>query len=142
MIKPDALERMGEIVSCIENEGLRICNMNQVQASFLKEYKLDGDIMKTNVLFDEFINGHQRNLSKDDKAFIENLDENDTFLKRSWQPCKNMFIHMSFRGFSSTWKHLSYPRIMLFSCLLLSFSRLHPAFCWPSFRFYLTFFSI
>ena len=76
---------------------LTVCNLNQVEMSFLKENGVYGNITKTNLLLKEFIKGNQGNLSYDDQIFvnetIENLGINLgwTFLERSRQLCQNLF---------------------------------------------------
>ena len=49
---------------------MTICNINQVEASFLKENNAYGNITRMNILFDEYINGRQGNLSKDEEAYL------------------------------------------------------------------------
>ena len=58
-----------------------------------------------NLLFDEFINGHKRNLNKEEKKLFNDvltnisgyLEGNPDFLQKSSQLCNNLFISISFR---------------------------------------------
>ena len=60
----------------IEFPSVTVCNLNQVEASFLKDLNVYGNTTMTKLLFDEFINGHQRNLSKEEEEFIEKVFSN------------------------------------------------------------------
>ena len=60
----------------IEFPSVTVCNLNQVEASFLKDLNVYGNTAMTKLLFDEFINGHQKNLSKEEEEFIEKVFSN------------------------------------------------------------------
>lgn len=79
----------------------------------MQELGVYGDVKKTNLLIKEFINGREENLTKSQeeevnrvKDYLE-LDYGDySFSAWSRQKCKDLFISMSFRGKSLTWKDL------------------------------------
>ena len=54
-----------------------------------------------NLLFDEFINGHKRSLSEEEKKLFNNVLTNTSgyypFLQKSSQLCNNLFISINFR---------------------------------------------
>ena len=109
---------------------MTICNLNQVEASFLKEHEADGNRNKKNLLFNEFIKGRQGNLSKEDEIYINetkeklSMDLGWTFLGQSRQLCQNLFIRVSFpSNMESNWLRYNGTNLlpnrlwlMLFSC--------------------------
>ena len=60
----------------------------------------------------EFIKGHQGNLSKSDEVFVNEIKETFelgkgwSFLRKSMQWCRNLFTSISFRGRKLTWNQL------------------------------------
>ena len=86
-----------------------ICNLNQVEASFLKENNAYGNITRTNILHDEFIRGRNGTLSQADELFVNEIietlgiDVGWSFLELSTQSCANLFISITFRGMKLTW---------------------------------------
>ena len=112
---------------------MTICNLNQVEASFLRENNAYSNITKTNILLDEFIRGRKGPISKEDKSFVKEIKEKTnmksgwTFLENSRQTCKNMFISISFREMHLTWKEIDeqtlgpgiYPTDFGSCCLLV-----------------------
>ena len=86
--------------------------MNQVEASFLKDLNVYGNIKRRTILINEFIKGRKGNLSKADEVFVNEIKENLyidkgwTFLDWSKQSCRNLFISISFRGMKLTWNQL------------------------------------
>ena len=112
---------------------LTICNLNQVEASFLRENDAYGNITNTNILLDEFIRGRKGNISKEDESFVNELKEKIgmnsgwNLLERSRQTCTNLFISISFREMHLTWKKINeetlgpilYPTDFGSCCLLV-----------------------
>ena len=86
--------------------------LNQVEASFLKEHDAYGNMTKMYVLINEFIKGREGNLSKDDEMYVNEtkdklrINEGWSFLGRSRQICRNLFISVSFRGKYRTWNQI------------------------------------
>ena len=84
----------------IEFPSVTVCNLNQVEASFLKDLNVYGNTTMTKLLFDEFINGHQRNLSKEEEEFIEKVFSNVSdynsvkVVDGSWFKTKNRKINV------------------------------------------------
>ena len=91
---------------------LTICNLNQVEASFLKDNNVYGNMERTNILHDEFIRGRNGFLSQADETFVNEIKETLgiglgwSFLERSMQLCTNMFISITFRGKNLTWNQV------------------------------------
>ena len=90
---------------------MTVCNQNQVEASFLKDLDLYGNTDKIKLLFDEFIHGHQRNLSQNEEELLNDVLKNITFghrsstpsfLSKSSQSCKDLFISIDFRQMNLT----------------------------------------
>ena len=91
---------------------MTVCNQNQVEASFLKDLDMYGNTEMVKLLFDEFINGHQRNLSLSEKQLLNNVLSNisvghkssipPSFLSKSSQSCKDLFISINFRQMNLT----------------------------------------
>ena len=104
--------------------------------------KLDayGNAKKTNLLFDEFLKGRQQNLSKDEEIIINEVKENiemekgNSFIERSRQKCKNLFISVNFRGMKLIWYQIDettlgpiyYPTDFGSCCLLVPHLDLKP----------------
>ena len=114
---------------------MTICNLNQVEASFLKKHRAHGNLGKMNALFNEFINGHEGNLSKADEMYVNEVKEeiamnngwSSTFLDQSKQTCRNLVLSVRFRGKYLTWNHIEehimglgeYPTDFGSCCLLV-----------------------
>ena len=90
-----------------------------MEASFLKDAKVYGNAKLNNLLVNEFIIGHNNNLSQEDERFLnefvnEFVKDKDgdkytgefTFTDRSRQKCKDLFVSISFRGKRLTWRDL------------------------------------
>ena len=85
-----------------------ICNLNQVEASFLKKLNISGFKGKMDVLMKEFMHGHQGNTSLEHnqtKNEIESLLDLDwnSFLQLSSQSCDNLFTSFTFHGVHQSW---------------------------------------
>ena len=52
---------------------MTVCNLNQVEASFLKDLGIFGNTTMTKLLFNEFINGRQNNLTQEEEEFIKKV---------------------------------------------------------------------
>ena len=78
-----------------------------MEASFLRDLNVYGNATMINLLFNEFIHGHQRNLSKEEEKLINNIlsnisSDDTSFLEKSSQSCNNLFISIDFRKMSLT----------------------------------------
>ena len=100
-----------------------VCNQNQVEASFLKEMNIYGNATKIRHLFNDFINGHQRNLSTEEKKLSENLKDiflnisgkgspNPSFFSKSSQGCDDLFTSIRFRNMNLTSNRLPEQRLL------------------------------
>ena len=104
--------------------------------------KLDayGNAKKTNLLFDEFLKGRQQNLSTEEQIIVNEvkdkieMEEGDSFIEKSRQKCKNLFISVSFRGLKLIWHQIDettlgpmyYPTDFGSCCLLVPHLDLKP----------------
>ena len=84
--------------------------MNQVEASFLKDVEVYGNVELTDMLMNEFLLGRKGNLSEEHKEIVTKVKEmiglDFTFNEWSRQKCKDLFMSMNFRGKLLTWKDL------------------------------------
>ena len=91
---------------------ITVCNLNQVEASFIKE-PIDFEnvslsrMTKTDLLMKEFMFGHQDNLTQEEEKYLETVKnwrnfKAFTFLEWTRQYCNHAFISSSFRWVSST----------------------------------------
>ena len=99
-----------------------MCNLNQVEASFMKNVKahawkcdIDQRVLNlvlsalTNLLINEFFLGRVGNLSDEHQSFVDNVSQIlDNFTDSSHQRCNDMFIEMKFRGKEITWRFEEY----------------------------------
>ena len=89
---------------------ITVCNLNQVEASFLSTLNVSGNMVKTQVLIDEFLLGNKNNKTDEEKQIVmeatrnHNLSEH-SFSYQSSQRCYNQFISMSFQGKTLSWKN-------------------------------------
>ena len=91
-----------------------MCNVNQVEASFLMEHGFHGNLSQTSALFDEYISGKKGGLTEDQKKQLESLISSSWYLKEilafapitvlARQTCRNMFLQVSYRGKSMYWR--------------------------------------
>ena len=78
----------------------------------MRELDAYGNVTIFNLLSDEFIKGHTRNLSVEDEIYIANVKEQlfmdlgYSFLDWSRQTCPKLFVSMTFRRKDLTWKEL------------------------------------
>ena len=91
---------------------ITVCNLNQLEASFLMDINAYGNLNKTNDLLDEFIFGYRGNVSEEHMKNVEEVKDYVNWWNQfgssnfSWlsfshlssQKCENLFISMSFRG--------------------------------------------
>ena len=91
---------------------MTICNLNQIEASFLKDLCVYGNKEQTDALIKEFKLGYKGTASplhRQTVAKIDNISSENgwySFSYESSQKCKDVFISLSFRGKSLTWKDL------------------------------------
>ena len=87
---------------------ITICNLNQVEASFMKDVEVHGNIELTDLLINEFILGRMGNLSEEHKQTIDRVKQrlgpDFTFNEWSRQKCKDLFISTKFREKMITWR--------------------------------------
>ena len=76
----------------------------------MKDVGVYGNIELTNTLINEFIQGRRGNLTQDQEKIISKvknkIGKSRRFFDWSRQKCKDLFISMSFRGRTLTWKDL------------------------------------
>ena len=76
----------------------------------MKEVEAYGDVVLTDLLVKEFILGRIGNLSEEHEEFVNKikamLGHDYTFNDWSRQKCKDLFMSISFRGKSLTWRDL------------------------------------
>ena len=91
---------------------MTICNLNQIEASFLKDLGVYGNKEQTDALIKEFKLGYKGTASplhRQTVAKIDNISSENSWYSFSYessQKCKDVFISLSFRGKSLTWKDL------------------------------------
>ena len=82
---------------------ITVCNLNQIEASFLKDLGVYGNVELTNVLKNEFVLGRQGKLSPEHENLVNQIKDfvgpNRTFSNWSRQKCKDLFINVSFRNY-------------------------------------------
>ena len=87
-----------------------ICNLNQIQASYLHSLDVYGNPKKTNFLIKEYMDGYHGDLSENEKIisseFKQKISTNESFLDLARQPCRHLFIHMQFQGKELDWSEL------------------------------------
>ena len=87
-----------------------ICNLNQVEASFLKDVEVHGNVELTDMLINEFILGRIGNISEEHQKIVTKIKEmighDFTFNEWSRQKCKDLFMSIKFRGKLLTWRDL------------------------------------
>ena len=80
---------------------ITICNLNKIEASFLKELNLYGNQDATDNLMKEFIDGRNGNKSQQEEAEIKQVNDfigpDYSFLQFSRQKCRDLFIHISYQ---------------------------------------------
>ena len=88
---------------------ITVCNLNQVEASFMKNVKAHGNVTLTNLLINEFFLGRVGNLSDEHQLFVDDVSQIlGNFTDSSHQRCNDMFIGMKFRGKELTWRFEEY----------------------------------
>ena len=91
---------------------ITVCNLNQIEASFLKDLGVYGNKEQTDALIKEFKLGYKGIASPLHRQTVANIDnissENNwySFSYESSQKCKDVFISLSFCGKSLTWKDI------------------------------------
>ena len=84
-----------------------------MEASFMKSFSAFGNTSLTNLMINEFIKGHGRNLTEVEEKTIDeikarlDLDWHESFLSRSSQDCNNLYSSISFRGMKLSWKSIN-----------------------------------
>ena len=78
-----------------------ICNLNKIEASFLKELNLYGNQDATDNLMKEFIDGRNGNKSQQEEAEIKQVNDfigpNYSFMQFSRQKCRDLYIQISYQ---------------------------------------------
>ena len=80
---------------------ITICNLNKIEASFLKELNIYGDQDATDNLMKEFIDGRNGNKSQQEEAEIKQVNDfigpDYSFMQFSRQKCRDLFIQISYQ---------------------------------------------
>ena len=80
---------------------ITICNLNKIEASFLKELNLYGNQDATDNLMKEFIDGRNGNKSQQEEAEIKQVNDfigpNYSFMQFSRQKCRDLYIQISYQ---------------------------------------------
>ena len=80
---------------------ITICNLNKIEASFLKELNLYGNQDATDNLMKEFIDGRNVNKSQQEEAEIKQVNDfigpNYSFMQFSRQKCRDLYIQISYQ---------------------------------------------
>ena len=80
---------------------ITICNLNKIEASFLKELNLHGNQDATDNLMKEFIDGRNGNKSQQEEAEIKQVNDfigpNYSFMQFSRQKCRDLYIQISYQ---------------------------------------------
>ena len=85
---------------------ITVCNLNRVEASFLKERGIYGNSKATKTIMNEFMFGRNGNLSQDQKKIINSMKMDKPFQELSRQKCRNLFLSMKYQGQSLSWNDL------------------------------------
>ena len=90
---------------------ITVCNINQVEASFLKKIGIHGNLSQTNAIFDQYITGKEGGITKEQEDILETipwLKEVDLLQEPitsfTWQDCSNMFLHISYQENEIFWR--------------------------------------
>ena len=80
---------------------ITVCNLNKIEASFLKEVGINGDPDAVDTLMKEFIDGRNESLTKVEEDTIEKVKNfiglNYTFQEFSRQKCRDLFILITYQ---------------------------------------------
>ena len=80
---------------------ITICNLNKIEASFLKELNIYGDQDAVENLMKEFIDGRNGNKSQQEEAEIKQVNDfigtDYSFLQFSRQKCRDLLIQISYQ---------------------------------------------
>ena len=52
---------------------ITVCNINQVEGSFLKDIDIYGNLSQLNVLYDEYISGRDRDLTSNEESLLKSI---------------------------------------------------------------------
>ena len=66
---------------------ITVCNLNRVEASYLKDIGYYGDSKATKTIMNEFMFGRKGNLSEDQKKIISSMTMDKPFQELSRQKC-------------------------------------------------------
>ena len=83
-----------------------MCNLNRVEASFLKDIGIYGDSNATKTIMTEFILGRKGNLSQEEEDILKQVSAYDPFEKFSRQKCRNLFLFMKYKESELSWSDL------------------------------------
>ena len=111
--------------------------MNQVEASYLKQLGVYGNVTKTHLLINEYMKGRDENLTVEEESIVTEVNDRingASFVEQSHQKCQNLFMSISFRGSRITWNEIDgntlgpeyYPTDFGSCCLLVPHIDLKP----------------
>ena len=102
--------------------------MNQVEASYLKQLGVYGNVTKTHLLINEYMKGRDENLTVEEESIVTEVNDRingASFVEQSHQKCQNLFMSVSFRGSRIVWNEdhedalFYYPTDFGSCCLLI-----------------------
>ena len=79
----------------------------------MKDISAFGNTTLTNLFINEFIKGHQKNLTEVEEKIVNQIKDGldlqfyENFVTHSGQYCNNLYSSISFRGKNLTWKSIN-----------------------------------
>ena len=85
---------------------MTICNLNNVEASFLKSLGVYDSRYQTDLLINEYVIGRDYKLSTDQDEILQELKENlnGSFKDESFQRCNNLLLSITYQKKTLTWR--------------------------------------
>ena len=77
-----------------------------MEASFLKDVGIYGNVKATNTIMREFMHGRKGNLSQDEQNVIKQVSAYNPFEKFSRQKCRDLFMFMAYQDEYLSWSDL------------------------------------
>ena len=69
------LKKYSNFLKDIVFPSLTICNLNQLELSFMKDLNAYGNMTKTNLLINEFIKGYPENHSEEEESIVNEIKD-------------------------------------------------------------------
>lgn len=94
---------------------ITVCNINQVEASFLRQIDIGRNLSQMNALYDEYITGHaQQHLEPEADAMLQtiqwlktvDLKRNTSITDFTRQYCENLFVQVEYDGTGMYWREM------------------------------------